>query len=162
MRDRLMALATTATMAMLGWSGVASADVPPPEACADISSVGQPCSNADPGADQPGVCVASTCGHPLPDGGSSSYPCALCEASDAGSAKDGGGSSSSGSSSGASSGSGSSSGESSSGGSSGSSSSSDSSKSGCTLSPLARDGATGFGMLALGIGALAWSRRRRP
>jgi MYXO-CTERM domain-containing protein len=30
------------------------------------------------------------------------------------------------------------------------------------LSPLARDGATGFGMLALGLGALALGRRRRP
>ena len=28
--------------------------------------------------------------------------------------------------------------------------------------PLARDGATGFGMLALGVGALAVARRRRP
>jgi MYXO-CTERM domain-containing protein len=133
MRESLRVLAATATLAMVSFGGAALADVPPPDACQSISSVGQPCSNADPNANQPGVCVASTCERPTPDG-STSYPCALCQASDACSAKDGGGSSDG----------------------------SGSGKSGCTMSPLERDGATGFGMLALGIGALALARRRRP
>jgi len=163
MRESLRVLGAIATMAMVGWSGPALADVPPPDACQDVGSVGQMCNNAGPNNDQPGVCVASTCEHPTPDG-SSSYACALCEGPDAEAPKDGGGSSSSGSSSGVSSGSGSSSGSSSgSTSSSGSSSSgSGSGKSSCTMSPLARDGATGFGMLALGVGALALARRRRP
>jgi hypothetical protein len=116
----------------------ARADVAPPDSC---SAVGQACNNAGPSYNQAGVCVQSTCSHPLPDGGSSQYACPLCELSDSGTGSSGGSSSGSSSSSGGGGG---------------------SSKSGCATSPLARDGATGFAMLAAGLAALAWARRRRP
>jgi hypothetical protein len=133
MRESLRALATTATVALLGWSGVARADVAPLDSCPSSASAGQTCNNAGPNNDEPGVCVSTTCEHPTPDG-STSYACVLCELSDAGApAQDAGKTGSSGSST----------------------------KSGCALSPLARDGATGIGMLALGLGALALARRRR-
>ena len=142
MRESLRVLAATATLAMVTWSGAAFADLAPPDSCSP-GSIGQACSNAGPNYDAPGVCTASTCSHPTPDG-STTYACGACVTSEAGApaqdagptdAGNGGGSSSGGSGSG---------------------------KSGCTMSPLARDGATGFGMLALGIGALALARRRRP
>ncbi|HEX3344788.1 MAG TPA: hypothetical protein VHS09_09460 [Polyangiaceae bacterium] len=143
MRESLRVLALTATLGVVAWARPVLADVAPPDSCA-TSSIGQACSNAGPSYDAAGVCVASTCSHPSPDG-STTYACAACELADAAAAPDSGGS---GSSSGG--------GGSSSGGGSGSG------KSGCTLSPLARDGATGFGMLALGVGALVLARRRRP
>ncbi len=149
----LLALATSA--AILVSVGPARADVAPPDSC---PTAGQACTNAGPNNDQPGTCVASTCQHPLPDGGSQSYSCTLCEAGEGGA-----GSSSSGS--GSSTGSGSGSGSGSSGGSSTSSSSSGSSGGGgggCAMSTTARDGITGFVMLAVGAAALAWGRRRKP
>lgn len=147
MREILRILAATAALTTAAWSGPARADVAPPDSC---TTLGQACNTAGPNYDEAGVCVASTCDHPTPDG-STSYACNLCMTQDAGSSSSSGGSSGSGSSSGSSS---SGSGSSSGGG-------SGSSKSSCAMSPLARDGATGFGMLALGLGALALGRRRR-
>jgi hypothetical protein len=153
-------LAATAA-AILATSSAALADVAPPDGCPS-GSIGQACNNAGPAYDQPGICAPGTCYRGTPDGGSVSYPCTLCEPTDSGAVTTDGGSSSDASSSG---------GNSSSGGSGSSSGSSDggstggtstSSKSGCATSPLTRDGATGLAMLALGVGALAWSRRRRP
>jgi len=93
---------------------------------------GQACSNAGPSYDQAGVCVSTTCSHATPDG-STQQPCVLCEIADGGAGSGDGGSSSG-----------------------------SSSKSSCATSPATRDGATGLAMLALGVGALAWTRRRRP
>jgi MYXO-CTERM domain-containing protein len=156
MRESLRALTLAAVTAAVVWSGEARSDVAPADSCPSASSVGQACSNAGPSADLPGVCVNSTCEHPTPDG-STSYSCVLCEVveggvPDSGSSSGGGSGGGSGSSGGASKDSGVSDG----GGGGGSS------KSGCSLSPVQREGATGFAMLALGVGALAVARRRRP
>ena len=43
----------------------ARADIPPPDAC---TTAGQPCSNAGPSANQPGMCTASKCTKTLPNG----------------------------------------------------------------------------------------------
>jgi hypothetical protein len=141
-----MALAIAAVVALVMYGENARGDVAPPDSCSGAG----PCNNAGPNYNQPGDCVQSSCNHPLPDGGTSSYTCFLCELSDSG-----GGSSSGSSGSGSSSGAAIDGGSSSGGG-------GGSSKSGCATSPLARDGATGLAMLAVGVAALAWARRRRP
>jgi MYXO-CTERM domain-containing protein len=138
-----------AVLGALSLTSLARADVAPPDAC--NGAVGTACDVAGSSYDEPGICVNAMCARPTPDGSVDS-PCVLCQlvdagASDAATPADGG--STSGSSSGST-------------GSSSGSSSSSSSKSSCALSPTTRDGATGLGMLALGVGALAWSRRRRP
>jgi len=150
MRQSLRALTMTVAMVAVAWSGAARADVAPADSCASPASLGQACNNAGPSADEPGVCVNSTCSHPTPDG-STSYACVLCEVAEGGVPDSG---SSSGGSSGSSSGVTKDSGVSD-GGVPGSE------KSSCALSPVEREGATGFAMLALGVGALAVARRRR-
>lgn len=162
-------------LAIVAASGAARADLLPPQAC-QPPSAGSPCSNAGPQADQAGVCTTSSCARAIPDGGHESYSCVLCEATGDGGTGDGGGSATDGASpddggsheagwpwmDGGGDGGGTTSdgGVTPSDGGSGGAGASGGSSS-CAASPLARDGATGFGMLGLGLGALAWARRRR-
>jgi MYXO-CTERM domain-containing protein len=119
-------------------SGVARADVAPPDSC--TGAAGTKCNNAPPSYDIPGVCTDTTCQKFDPtDGGTIDYPCTLCVA------VDGGSTSSSSSSSGGEGGSGSS------GGSGG----------GCSVTMASGDGVIAGVMLALGLGALIADRRRR-
>ncbi len=122
------------------WSGAAAADVPPPDAC--TAGAGTACNNAGDSADEPGICVASTCPHagPGPDGGivTTENPCVLCEVTDAGSSTSSSSSSSSGTSS-------------SSGGTSG----------GCAVGSSAGEQTMAGAMAVLGLGLLASRRRRR-
>jgi len=130
-------------------SGTARADALPQDSCASVSDVGQSCNNAGASFDEPGTCVASTCvsGTHLPDGGSTTgtYACTLCEVPDGGAASDAG----------------------SDGGAitirddAGPGATPSSSSSSCSASPGTRDGATAFGMLAIGVLGLALGRRNK-
>jgi len=66
-------------LGLLWETGVARADIPPPDAC---TSPGQPCQVAGPQYDQPGTCQPSTCTKAPPDGDGGvtimMYPCNLC------------------------------------------------------------------------------------
>ncbi|HEY3819198.1 MAG TPA: hypothetical protein VGL81_18645 [Polyangiaceae bacterium] len=131
-------------LAMLAVAPAASADVLPPQSCGDgntndPSVVGQSCDVAGENADEPGVCVASTCGAgPERDGGlgdagpSPGYTCYLCEVSDGGTSTTDPGSNGSGKGSG-----------------------------GCSISTFQRDGSVGGAMLAVGLFAFAWGRRKK-
>jgi len=147
-------------LASVAFAPSASADMLPPQACDragdsnDPSVVGQACDVAGENADEPGICVAATCGGGFHEGGPEAgadggaeaavpagYSCYLCETpNDAGE-------SASGSSSGSSGGTGSS-GKGSSGG-------------GCAMSPGERDGSVGGAMLAVGLFAFAAGRRKK-
>ena len=141
-----------AVCALVSLSGSAFADALPEDACQTNAAVGSACNNAGDHFDEPGVCANETCqsSHPDPDGGTDSgfvttnYPCVLCELSDGGSSSGGDGGAIT---------------TRPDGGSDGSPSSS--SSSGCSFSPGDRDGAAGFGMLALGLMGLALSRKKR-
>jgi MYXO-CTERM domain-containing protein len=64
------------------WSGLARADVLPPDGCTMLN---QPCQNAGPSHNQSGVCTTSTCTKQLPSWDAPmSYPCGVCLVSDAG------------------------------------------------------------------------------
>jgi len=147
--SRLVPLA--AVCALLSLSGSAFADALPEDACETTAAVGTACNNAGDHFDEPGVCTNETCqsSHPDPDGGTDSgfvttnYACVLCEVGDGGSSTSDGGAITTRPD----------------GGSEGSSSSSSSSS--CSFSPGDRDGAAGFGMLALGLVGLALSRKKR-
>ena len=66
-------------------SGQAWADLAPPQTC---TAPGQPCQNAGPNGNDPGLCTTSTCQKTLPaaDGGftTTSYTCNLCTPSGSG------------------------------------------------------------------------------
>jgi len=70
---------------VVGWLGVARADVAPPDVC---TSPGQPCQNGGPQFNQAGICVGMTCTKMVPaaDGGqmSISYVCNRCQPTGAG------------------------------------------------------------------------------
>src|SRR5260370_18921549 len=164
----LLSLALGRAFAFSG--GAARADALPPDYCSSAAQVGSMCGNAGPMSNEPGVCVMEMCAHPLPDGGSAPYACAKCVPVDGGSPSDAGGQdgtipladaeapldaanpgdathTEAGPGVDASS--------------SHPTDSSGSSSGGCAMTPFARDGATGFAMLGLGIAALVWGRRRR-
>lgn len=148
--SRLAPLA--AVCALVSLSGSAFADALPEDACQTNAAVGSACNNAGAHFDEPGVCTNETCqsSHPDPDGGTDSgfvttnYACVLCELGDGGSSSGGDGGAIT---------------TRPDGGSDGSSTSSSSSS--CSFSPGDRDGAAGFGMLALGLIGLALSRKKR-
>ena len=152
--SRLVPLA--AICALVSLSGSAFADALPEDACETNAAVGSACNNAGDHFDEPGVCANETCesSHPDPDGGTDSgfvtttYPCVLCEVDGGSPSNDGGSSGDGGAIT-----------TRPDGGSDGSSSSSSSSS--CSFSPGDRDGAAGFGMLALGMIGLALSRKKR-
>ncbi|MGH7293837.1 MAG: hypothetical protein ACRELB_02835 [Polyangiaceae bacterium] len=133
----LAALATTVVVAP-----VARADSIGPSGCL-CGVTGVTCDRAGPNYDQPGVCTDSQCPGHTEDGGIGETYCLLCVSSGGGPTASGHDSSCGGGVT--------QDGGSGSGGSGG----------GCALTPLQRDGATGFAMLALGVGALVWGRRRR-
>src|SRR5579871_6812291 len=63
-------------------SGWAHADVLPQDGC---TMPGQPCQNAGPSHNQPGLCTPSTCSKQLPSWDAPmSYPCSVCQLTDAG------------------------------------------------------------------------------
>ena len=150
--SRLVPLA--AVCALVSLSGSAFADALPEDACQVNATAGSACNNAGDHFDEPGVCTNATCqsSHPDGDGGftTTNYDCVLCELSDGGSSSNDGGSTGDG---------GGAITTRPDGGSDGASSSS--SSSGCSFSPGDRDGAAGFGMLALGLFGLALSRKKR-
>jgi len=146
MTRRFIHAAMPALLALAAFSYETSsfADVPPIDSCTPTMSAGTPCTNAGPNGNQPGTCTASKCTKTLPDGDGGfttmQYDCMLCTTGSAGAGGSGGAGT---------------------GGSTAPASSS-SDDGGCTLSPGAqRDGALMLSMLALGLGALAFSRRRR-
>jgi hypothetical protein len=73
-------------MGMLLVASTARADVVPPENC---SAIGQPCHNAGPTYDAPGICVGSTCSRTSPPTSlhdpphSVTYTCGVCQATGA-------------------------------------------------------------------------------
>ena len=134
----------------------ASADMLPRQACDQAQDsnnpavIGLPCDMAGEHADEPGICVETTCGGgsidpELPDAAPSrGYTCYLCEAIHLGptSPVAEGGTTSGGSSD---------------GGTTGASHSSG----GCAMTPLERDGSVGGLMLVAGLFAFAATARRR-
>ena len=129
-------------LATLALAPTVWADVPPPQTCDpdgpydDPSIVGTACEVAGPNADEPGICVSSTCGTEKKDGGPADagqpvgYTCYLCQVvDDAGPTSSGNGSSGKGSG-------------------------------GCSMSPFQREGTVGTAMLGLGLFAFAWGRRK--
>ncbi len=154
MKKTLSMLAATVALTL---PSLALADALPPDACTSIDEAGEPCSNAGPGSDQAGVCVAKKCSSARPDGGSEEYDCAICEV--ASNTSSSGGSTNTSSSGGTNSSGGNSSGGNSSGGSSGTTETED--EGGCSTSGTTRDGLASAGMIGLGLVAWAWSRRRR-
>jgi len=77
-----------AAFAAFTFAAPAFADAPPLTACGPSAQSGDPCTTAGMNNDEDGICALETCSssHPLPDGGfqTSTYPCLLCELTDAG------------------------------------------------------------------------------
>ena len=115
-------------------------DVAPPDTC---TTAGSDCNTAPPDYQSPGTCVETTCTKGGPDG-STTYPCTLCQPK--GAAGSGGGAGASGASGAA-------------GSPSGSGGEDD--DGGCSVRPAPAGAATAFGLLLLGLGALALERRRK-
>jgi hypothetical protein len=142
------------------WSGLALADLPPPDACEYPESEGAACNNAGPDDDQPGVCAKGMCGstHPTADGGlmTTYYACLLCQetskpgASSSGATSSGTTSSTDGTSSGTTGAGGGSAGAPTSGG-----------GSSCAVGAVGREGMIGGTMALVGLGVILLDRRRR-
>ncbi|MEO8874677.1 MAG: hypothetical protein ABI461_03740 [Polyangiaceae bacterium] len=135
--------AAAITISLISSSGMAHADALPPNACEDVSQIGQSCDRAGSSENEPGTCVSSSCPHSThyADGGFSptTYdPCAICEGPDGGAADAGNGD-----------------------GGATTTTTTSSSDSGCSASPSTRDGGAAFAMLAVGLIGLVLGRRKR-
>ncbi len=138
----LRSLLTAAALSGALVPAMAHADALPPDACLS-TDVGKACSNAGADADESGTCITAKCSSPRPDGASVESDCGRCEGKATGSSSSGG-----------------SSGASSSGATIKPGGTEDAEGGGCSTSQK-RDSLAGGGMLALGLLALAWSRRTR-